>query len=143
MNKYLRSIIVLVFAALLSACGTITSVGKYGKDIPNGEVSGSYGQAKKSFVVNFDSTDSRTAVVKAFGLEGLDFEVQKQNMMSGASPFMTYAAYIKQLDNSPKTKVTFVADYQTFYGGAFAEKQARYFLSKISKHFNTIISNYE
>ncbi len=144
MSKYIRNITLLTFALLLlSACGTITSVGKYGNTIPKEKVDGSWGQAKKTFVVNFDAADSRAAVVKAFGLEGLDFEVKKNNVLSGASPSMTYAVYIKQLNRSPKTTVTFVADYQTFFGGAFATSNAKYFVAKIAKHFNTIISNYD
>jgi hypothetical protein len=154
MKTYARNFILLLSLVFLANCGaTLTSKGKYGPTVPSDKVSGSYVQAKRTFIVNFDANDTRAAAIKAFGLEGMSFEVDRGNMMSGAGTWAsrdtsckcTYAIYIEQIDNSPKTRITFVADYQTWIGsGLFGPTSApSKFISQVAKHFNTIIASYE
>lgn len=69
--------------AFLVSCASSGSVGLYGPNVPTGEVSGSWAQAKRVFVVNYDTEDSKAAAERAFNLEGLDFDVRRNNMMSG------------------------------------------------------------
>lgn len=145
--------IVMMFSVLfLVSCATInSSTGLYGPQVPTDEVSGSYAQAKRSFVINFDTTDAMAAAKKAFNLEGLTFDVVRPNMVSGAGFWggtvdgceCSYAVYVEEIDKSPKTRVTFVGDYQVFRASLFASTNVNQFIGKVSSHFNNIIASYE
>lgn len=146
----MKKILGFISLLLLASCTTTSSVGLYGGSVPTKKVSGSYGQAKRTFTVNFDVQDTRAAVKRAFGMEGLDFDVQKGNMMSGAGVWQdrfsscscTYAVYIQEINKSPKTRVVFVADYETFTGSMFAKSSVSTFLSKVAGDFNAVIASY-
>jgi hypothetical protein len=115
----------MVLIAGCSSAPLASSVGYYGQTPGRQEVKGSYGQSLQTFVVEHDTEDVRKAVITAAGINGLTFDVVKDNMLSGSAqwvppgftggcaPSQVYAVYLNEAGKR-KTSVTIVADHLSF-----------------------------
>jgi hypothetical protein len=121
----------LCFSILLIAgCAPLvsSSVGYYGPTPGPQKVKGSSGQAFQTFMAEHDAEDVRKAAIKAAGMNGLTFDVVKDNMLSGTAqwvkpgfpgtctPNQVYAVYISEVGKR-KTSVTIVVDSLNYCSG--------------------------
>jgi len=105
---------------LLSGCGssTITSIGVYGDKPIAQNIKGSYSQGMTSRVVEFTSEEcfeaTKTALLrKGYNVDSKDMQkglITASGHLKCENARFTVAIYIQQLNNSPESKITIIAD---------------------------------
>ena len=141
---------VCLVSSCLVACASLptSSKGLYGLT-PEGQVSQSADQVRRVIVSDFDVADTKHAVQKALGLEGVSAEVVKSNMLSGIADWVPspydrcycgFAAYFRP-SGQGRTEVVLLVDQ--FEGMLRTRGAAKRFSTKLVSSINAVLASYE
>lgn len=146
------TLVALVVLGGCSAKALDSSAGFY-RDTPGAqEVKGSYGQTVKSYLVEHDVADVKTAVIKGASFSGLTFDNVTDNVMTGTAqwtppgftagclPNQVYAVYLTEV-SARETNVTIVADHLSWC--AMATNSQASIVQNIAANMNRILATYE
>ncbi len=142
-----RSILALLSTLLLTACTpALTSTkGIYGPT-PESSAHVSDKQIQRVIMSDFDLVDTKHAIHKALGLEGIAPDVVKHRLISGVvkyepNPYTmcycSFAAYL-QPSSRGRTQVTLLIDDRTAFG-----KDAHKLAATLVSSINTVLASYE
>ena len=141
---------VCIVSLCLGGCASLptSSKGLYGES-PDALATGSANQERRVLLSNFDIDDTKHAVRKALGLEGIAPEVVKSKMLSGVAEWTPnpydychcgFAAYFRS-SGPGTTEVILVADE---FGGLLRTRGAgKRFITQLVKSINTVLASYE
>ncbi len=153
MDRHIVKRLSCIFLLLITGCSTplASSVGYYGPTPSQEKVKGSYGHYVQTYVVDYDTEDVRKAVMKAAAINGMTFDVTKEDMLSGVTqwvppgfaeciPSQVYAVYMSVVGKR-KTSVTIVADQLTWCANKLHPEIL--LVRKFAGTMNSVLATYE
>ncbi len=123
----------------------------YGPNPVPQTIKGSYNQGLKSYVVERDAQDVKTAVIKAAGIIGLTFDNIENNRLSGSGswvyvgftgscmPELKYVIYIRE-SGKRITTVTFIVDSLTYCESGYGPD---FLIRKLAATMNGFLATYD
>jgi hypothetical protein len=151
LNRVVSALLVFSTLLLVAGCSTVPGADSYGPDPVPQTIKGSYDQGFKSYAVEQDAQDVKTAVIKAAGIMGLTFDNIEINRLSGSGswlyvgntlvsmPELKYVVYIRE-SGKRITTVTFIVDSLTYCEPGYGPD---FLIRKLAATMNSVLATYD
>jgi hypothetical protein len=148
LNRVASALLTFSTLLLVAGCSTVSGADTYGPDPVPQTIKGSYDQGFKSYVVERDAQDVKTAVIKAAGIIGLTFDNIEKNRLSGSGswvyvgvarvsmPELKYVVYIRE-SGKRITTATFIVDSLTYCEPGYGPD---FLIRKLAATMNSVLA---
>jgi hypothetical protein len=153
-NRIVKSLACLLMLLVIGCRSPlVSSVGYYGSTPGPQVVKDSHGQTVKTFVTDCDAEDARRAAIKGAGIIGLTFDVMKDKMLSGTTPWVpqgictgcrfneVYAVYFKKVGKH-KTEMTIIVDTVSYCLGCNPQSVNDDLSQRLAASINSVLATY-